>query len=74
MNEPHDQDTAKWLKTANSTIAALRDADVTSHVLLPGGNYSNAGVWMATVNKDLVQTVVDPLKRTLIDVHLYFDR
>lgn len=68
MNEPHDL--SNWSTIAQTAINAIREKDLTHHVLVGGNGWSNARNWTSH-NRDLV--VDDPVGRMIYEAHCYFD-
>ena len=77
MNEPHDIQATTWLAAANAAIAAIRAADATNLVLVPGANWTSSFSWHEDygygVNAETMTGIVDPADRYAVEVHLYFD-
>lgn len=73
MNEPNNQDHQIWFDTAQRAINKLRKNGVENYILVPGGNWTTAGNWMISPNSVIMQQVSDPLNRTFMDIHTYFD-
>jgi endoglucanase len=73
MNEPHDIEVAVWVDAAQRTVHAIRDTGAQNPVFVPGADWTTAGDFAWSSNKDLLQTVEDPANNFAIEVHQYYD-
>lgn len=69
--------TEAWLVSANTAIAAIRDAGASNLILVPGNGYTGAWSWLddfyGTPNGEVMLGVVDPLNNFAYEVHQYMD-
>ena len=73
MNEPKQEDAAAWAATVQQVVTALRDAGVENTLLLPGIGWDGAHNFVK-LNAPSLGAVKDPLRRSVLEVHQYFDR
>jgi endoglucanase len=78
MNEPHDLSADDWLKMANQTLAAIREAGADNLVLVPGSNYTKAISWGAgekngNPNGLAMLDISDPSNNYAYELHNYLD-
>lgn len=77
MNEPANMPLADWAALAKQTLAALRAAESSNLIFIGGGRWSGVHDWFAGLtasNATEFDDLVDPLKRTLLEVHQYTDK
>jgi endoglucanase len=75
MNEPHDQDTALWLRSAQAALTAIRKAGSRQLVMVPGGNWTGAHSWLRSNARHFeANPVDDPADNWCYDWHQYLDR
>lgn len=72
MNEPFGISAADWLAAANEALDAIRAAQASQLVLVPGTAYTGAHSWHAAGNTAL-SGIKDKADRFVIEVHQYFD-
>ena len=72
MNEPADISADAWLDIANEAIAAIRQHNTSTLILVPGTAYSGAHSWFAAGNTAL-ERVRDSAQNYAIEVHQYLD-
>jgi len=82
-NEPNNMPTMQWFQAAQAAILAIRAAKATNWVVCPGNGWSNAASWgydwYDTSGKKVSNEegwdacIKDPLNKTMIGVHCYFD-
>jgi endoglucanase len=72
MNEPFDISATQWLEIANSAIAAIRSIGARNLITVPGTRFTGAHSWFYSGNT-VLEGVIDPLNRYVIEVHQYFD-
>jgi endoglucanase len=71
MNEPNGMgDATVWPAIAQAAVSAIRTADMTTAILVPGTQWSSAR-WWPWDNGNL--RVADPANNVLYEAHLYFD-
>lgn len=77
MNEPHDLDVKLWANSCQAAVAAIRDAEATTHmILLPGTNFTNAETFVSTGSAELLAAVENPdgtKDGLVLDLHRYLD-
>lgn len=73
MNEPHVQSASDWFDSANAAIAAIRGAEATQEILVPGTAFDGAWSWEQSGNQTNSTKVQDPLKNFAFEVHQYLD-
>lgn len=77
MNEPVDLTAARWLVAANAAIAAIRAAENSSFILVPGTIWTGASHWydpqLGGSNAEVLRKVSDPLSHYGFEVHQYLD-
>lgn len=82
-NEPNSMSTAQWFAAAGAAVSAIRATGASNRIMCPGNGWSGASSWTsnwydtaatklsnATAWKQFIN---DPLNRTLVSVHCYFD-
>lgn len=82
-NEPNNMPTMQWFQAAQAAIVAIRAAKATNWVVCPGNGWSNAASWgydwYDTSGKKVSNEegwdacIKDPLNKTMVGVHCYFD-
>ncbi len=72
FNEPNGIPVAQWFITAQKVITAIRTTGNTSWIWMPGANWTGAGDWVASNGS--AWNLVDPIGKTGVQVHLYFDQ
>jgi len=74
MNEPYEQSAEQWVDSANSAIAAIRDAGATQKIAVPGTYFVGAWSWVSSDNDTVVGGGIrDPLNNYRFEVHQYLD-
>jgi len=77
MNEPNTMTTEAWLGDANAALAAIRAANASNLVLVPGnawtGAHSWSQDWYGTANAVAMLNVSDPGANFAFEVHQYLD-
>ena len=77
MNEPNKQSARDWAAIAQEAVLAIRATGSTQWILAPGSYWSGAHSWTAIIagssNADAFKNFVDPLNRTIFEMHQYFD-
>lgn len=77
MNEPAGMRATLWLKAAQATVLALRQAGARQWVLVGSGRWSGAHEWETRFDgvsaAEAMAGWVDPLHRTAIELHQYLD-
>lgn len=73
MNEPHDLAIGEvgWKDLAQAAVDAIRTADTTHFVLIPGYSWQSADRWPQV--SDILKTIVDPVSKLVFAAHQYFD-
>jgi endoglucanase len=75
MNEPYDQDTALWLRSAQAALTAIREAGSRQLVMVPGGSWTGAHSWLRSNARHFeANPVDDPADNWCYDWHQYLDR
>lgn len=72
MNEPQETDAAAWAATEQQAVDAIRKTDATNTILISGIGWDGAWTFIQK-NADALASVNDPLGKTLIELHQYFD-
>ena len=82
-NEPNNMPTLQWFRAAQAAILAIRATGSKNWIVCPGNGWSNAASWgynwydtspqKVSNEKGWVGTVQDPLNRTMVGVHCYFN-
>lgn len=73
MNEPDNvKPVAVWAQVTQQTVTALRNSGAKHLILAGGASWQGAHNWM-TFNAALFANLNDPLDRTIIEMHQYFD-
>lgn len=82
-NEPNNMSTKQWFTAAQAAISAIRSTGSTNIIVCPGNGWSNAASWeMNWYDKDATKLsnaqawdayISDPLNKTYVGVHCYFD-
>lgn len=70
-NEPHDLGAPVWYMCAQQIVNGIRSTGATNMIVMPGVDWTGAGSWMT--NNAGAWNIVDPLKNTAVQVHLYAD-
>lgn len=70
-NEPHDIAAGLWYSCAQLIVNAIRITGATNLIVMPGTDWTGAGSWMT--NNAGSWNIIDPLKNTAVQVHLYAD-
>ncbi len=74
MNEPHTQNAAQWLDSANMAIDAIRRAGATQEVLVPGSYWDGAWSWVSSDNDTVMGNGIrDSAHNYAFEVHQYLD-
>lgn len=77
MNEPHDMDTDLVLANNQAAIDAIRAADASNLIILPGNSWTGGHAWNESYggvpNSEVMHRFADPLNNTAIDIHEYLD-
>ncbi|GLU31924.1 glycoside hydrolase family 5 protein [Trinickia caryophylli] len=77
MNEPNSMPTEQWLSAANAALAAIRAAQASNVVFVPGnawtGTHSWSESWYGTPNSVAMKGIVDPGHNFVFEVHEYLD-
>ncbi len=77
MNEPKNIPISEWGPLAKRTLAELRKAKAKNIVIVSGGRWSGVHDWFSlsgeVSNATSFADLVDPLNRTVIQVHQYID-
>lgn len=82
-NEPNNMPTLQWFKAAQAAITAIRATKAQNWIVCPGNGWSNAASWgydwydtsgqKVSNEKGWISTIKDPLSRTMVGVHCYFN-
>ncbi|MDB0529217.1 glycoside hydrolase family 5 protein [Ralstonia solanacearum] len=77
MNEPHSMPTEQWLSAANAALAAIRSANASNVVFVPGNAWTGSRTWSdnwyGTPNSTVMRGVIDPGHNFVFEVHMYLD-
>jgi len=76
MNEPHDLNVTQWAMTCQKVVTAIRNADATQLILLPGTNFDSAATLVSSGSADALLAITNPDGSTtglLLDIHKYLD-
>ncbi|KAI0099567.1 glycoside hydrolase family 5 protein [Hypoxylon sp. NC0597] len=75
MNEPHDMATSLVLKNNQAAIDAIRAANASNLIILPGNSWTGGHAWAQgpDPNSAIIHQFEDPLNNTAIDIHEYLD-
>ncbi len=77
VNEPHDMSTEQWVDAANAAIAAIRAADATNQIVVPGNGWTGAHSWNSsyygTPNSKAMLNISDPKDNIVFEAHQYMD-
>ncbi|KAI2623072.1 glycoside hydrolase family 5 protein [Hypoxylon sp. NC1633] len=75
MNEPHDMATSLVLANNQAAIDAIRAANASNLILLPGNSWTGGHAWTQGTdpNSAVMHQFTDPLNNTAIDIHEYLD-
>lgn len=75
MNEPHDMATSLVLKNNQAAIDAIRAANASNLIILPGNSWTGGHAWTqgSDPNSAIIHQFKDPLNNTAIDIHEYLD-
>lgn len=73
MNEPKHENAGAWAATVQQVVTAMRDAGAQNSLLLPGIGWDGAYNFLK-LNASSLGAVQDPLRRSALEVHQYFDR
>lgn len=73
MNEPHDIKVPVWIDAAQKAVDAIRATGAKNTILVPGADWTTANDFSWSQNRELLQTVKDPLENFAIEVHQYYD-
>ncbi|MFP5042132.1 glycoside hydrolase family 5 protein [Parasediminibacterium sp. JCM 36343] len=71
MNEPRNIFGRKWRKAAQAAIDGIREADMSTSIIIDGENGSFAFDWPSENNK--LRKLKDPADKIIYDAHCYFD-
>ncbi len=71
-NEPHDIAASTWYSCAQLIVNRIRAVGATNLIVMPGVEWTSAGTWTTGANASS-WSIVDPLKNTAVQVHLYAD-
>ncbi|OTA67974.1 glycoside hydrolase family 5 protein [Hypoxylon sp. EC38] len=75
MNEPHDMSTSLVLKNNQAAIDAIRAANASNLIILPGNSWTGGHAWTQgpDPNSAIIHQFRDPLNNTAVDIHEYLD-
>lgn len=82
MNEPNAISTVQWFSAAQAAIDAIRGTGATNLIMAPGNGFSQPFAWNdrwydaarpKVSNAVGWSTLVDPLDKTVVSVHTYFN-
>lgn len=77
MNEPHDLDIPTWANSVQAAVTAIRNTGATTQmILLPGSNFTSAGVFVENGSGAALTAITNPDGSTtglILDVHKYLD-
>lgn len=78
MNEPYNQDTDMWAKSANAAISAIRSIGAQQLILVPGTRWTGGHSWAradkwGSSNADAMMKIVDPSDNIAFEIHQYLD-
>lgn len=82
MNEPNNIGTMQWYGAAQAAITGIRGTTAANVIMVEGNGWSQPSSWNDTwydtsatkvSNATGWSTLSDPLKRTVVSVHCYFD-
>ncbi|KAF4616373.1 hypothetical protein D9613_008260 [Agrocybe pediades] len=78
-NEPHDMPTQLIVQNNQAAINGIRQAGARQLILAPGNGFTGGHSWNQTTgandapSSEFLNTLVDPLHNTAIDIHEYLD-
>jgi len=72
MNEPNDQKVTIWKNAAQAAINAIRFANATNMITVPGVDWTGAWTWKNN-NAAVMGDIHDPLNNFVYEVHQYLD-
>lgn len=72
-NEPIGITAAEWFKIGQRIVTKVRSVGFTGWIWMPGIAFTGAGSWVSSGNA-AAWNIVDPLNRTGVQVHMYFDK
>ncbi|OTB01754.1 glycoside hydrolase family 5 protein [Hypoxylon sp. CI-4A] len=75
MNEPHDMATSLVLANNQAAIDAIRAANASNLILMPGNSWTGGHAWSegSDPSSAILHQFIDPLNNTAIDIHEYLD-
>ncbi|KAI0157911.1 glycoside hydrolase family 5 protein [Hypoxylon sp. FL1284] len=75
MNEPHDMATELVLKNNQAAIDAIRAADASNLIIMPGNSWTGGHAWAegSDPSSAVMHKFTDPLNNTAMDIHEYLD-
>lgn len=80
MNEPngipaggYSSGAARWATSANAAIAAIRAANATNLVFVPGTSWTGAHSWASSGNAQAMLAITDLANNYAFEVHQYLD-
>ncbi|KAI1321375.1 endoglucanase 1 [Xylariaceae sp. FL0255] len=75
MNEPHDMPTSLVLANNQAAITAIRAANATNLIIMPGNSWTGGHSWTTEpdASADTMFKFTDPINNTAIDIHEYLD-
>ena len=83
-NEPNNMSTMQWFQAAQAAVLAIRATKAKNWIVCPGNGWSGASGWgqnwYDTASPKLsnqqgwAACIKDPLARTMVGVHCYFDQ
>lgn len=71
-NEPSNMDTTAWFNAAKQAIDGIRRTGAKNKILLPGVNFTNAGVWILNSGPAYDKSGIKD-SNLAIQVHMYLD-
>lgn len=78
MNEPNKHQAKTWSVIAQKAILAIRHAEATQKIMVPGTYYSSAARWMQKdgeySNGEALKVVNDPQNNIVFEAHQYLDK
>jgi len=77
VNEPNTMPTEQWVSAANAAIAAIRKTGAQNIIIVPGNAWTGAHSWTSnsygTPNSVAMLDIVDPIDKSIFEVHQYLD-
>lgn len=73
MNEPYGISAAQWWPVAQQLVKDLRGQSINNTLLVPGTSWTGAHSWTSSGNAAAAEGFVDPINKSVFEVHQYLD-